>query len=109
MGWIGLGAQAWTEFFYEKHFANETFNFPWHKEEGEIGFLLYYVIIPASMRLKACEHASRFRFPAHPKLLKKWPGDEVGMSNVLNKRETGTTYGRKDSRDTLKGQQRKWR
>ena len=36
MGWIGLGAQAWIEFFREKHFANEAFNFPWHKGEGEI-------------------------------------------------------------------------
>ena len=36
MGWIGLGAQAWIDFFCEKHFTNEAFNFPWHKEEGEI-------------------------------------------------------------------------
>ena len=36
MGWIGLDAQAWIEFFCEKHFANEAFNFPWRKEEDEI-------------------------------------------------------------------------
>ena len=28
MSWISLGAQAWIEFFCEKHFANEAFNFP---------------------------------------------------------------------------------
>ena len=36
MGWIGLDAQAWIEFFCEKHFANEAFNFPWRKEEDEV-------------------------------------------------------------------------
>ena len=25
MGWIGQGAQAWIEFFCEKHFAHEAF------------------------------------------------------------------------------------
>ena len=28
MGWIGLGAQAWIEFFCKEHFTNEAFNFP---------------------------------------------------------------------------------
>ena len=44
MGWIGLGAQAWIEFFCEKHFAKEDvqFSLTQGRRRNWLSFVLRY-------------------------------------------------------------------
>ena len=70
MGWIGLGAQAWIEFFCEKAFGKRGVQFSLTQGRRR-NWLSFVLRNHPSMSLEACEHPSRFRFPAHPKFLKK--------------------------------------